>query len=140
MDRIRSAIDLVETGARVDRVLKAKDKKVVLSCASRDDLQLVKVCVLREEGLAVLEPKINNPLVCLRGVLSSYSNEDIIDQLRTNNKQLLTDTEQAEAMRVRYRKRARNQHICHPSHNAFSYECKERQKWDGIARSRTSYC
>lgn len=230
IDRIKVALDLKETGAKVDRVRKAKNQKVILSCASNEDLELVKGRVRLGEGLSVQEPKKNNPLVCVRGVLSCYTNEEIVDHMRAQNKQLLRGTDVTETMKVRYRKRARNPHICHPvlevspkiwnrltqagmvhvgiqrspledqsplmqctrclayghtktvcrekfdlcchcggshtwrdcpgraegrpavctncvkacredqAHGAFSEECRERQKWDGIARSRISYC
>lgn len=230
IDRIRVALDLKETGAKVDHVRKARNQKVVLSCASREDLKLVKGRVSLGESLSVQEPRRNNPLVCVKGVLSCYTNEEIVDHLRAQNRQLFKGMEASETMKVRYRKRARNPHICHPvlevspniwsrltragmvhvgiqrspledqsplvqctrclayghsktfcrekivlcshcggdhtlrdcsgraegrpascincvrahreeqTHNAFSDECRERQRWDAMARSRITYC
>ncbi|XP_050563632.1 uncharacterized protein LOC126910634 [Spodoptera frugiperda] len=234
IERIRTALDLKTTGARVDTVRKARNQKVVLRCASKSDLKLIKDQVRTNEGLKVQEPKPQNPLICVRGVLSSYGDAEIVDLLKAQNKHLLQTVaeEDITTLKVRYRKRARNPHECHPvlelapglwkcltqaqrvhvgikrctvedqsplvqctrclayghnktickaakelcsycsgehtvrdcrskaegkvpacincktahrtgedlAHTAFSEECQERQKWDGIARSRVSYC
>lgn len=233
IERIRTALDLKTSGARVDTVRKARNQKVVLRCASKADLKLIRDQFKSNEGLKVQEPKPQNPLVCIRGVLSSYSDGEIVDLLRAQNKHLLQDVAVAEqTVKMRFRKRARNPHECHPvlelspelwkrftqaqkihlgiqrcsvedqsplvqctkclgyghnrtickaekdiccyctgahsgrdcpsradgkqptcvnckaalktgsdlAHTAFSEDCQERQKWDGIARSRVSYC
>ncbi|KOB72511.1 TRAS3 protein [Operophtera brumata] len=115
IERVRLALDLKNTGAKVDRVRKARNQKIVLSCASRDDLKLVRTQVRSCEGLSMQEPKSGNPLVCIRGVLSGYSNEEVIDMLKAQNKHLLQEVDVAKAtIRVRYRKRARNPLECHP--------------------------
>lgn len=117
IDQIKMALNLKESGAKVDRVRKARNQKVVLSCASSEDLELVKGQVRLGEGLSVQEPKRINPLVCIRGVLSCYTNEEIVDHLRAQNRHLLKGADTSETIRVRYRKRARNHtflHICHP--------------------------
>lgn len=233
IERIRSALDLKTSGARVDTVRKARNQKVVLRCASKADLNLIKGQVQSNAGLKVQEPKPQNPLVCIKGVLSSYGDGEIVDLLKAQNKHLLQNVAvDGQTIRVRYRKRARNPHECHPvlelspelwrsftqvqkvhvgikrcsiedqsplvqctkclgyghnksicraakevcsycsrehhirdcliradgklptctnckmahradsdlAHTAFSEDCQERQKWDGIARSRVSYC
>ncbi|KAJ8705880.1 hypothetical protein PYW08_012926 [Mythimna loreyi] len=233
IERIRVALDLKTSGARVDTVRKARNQKVVLRCATKKDLNLVKDQFKVNSGLKVQEPKPQNPMVCIKGVLSSYSDGEIVDLLKAQNKHLLQNVAVDEqTVKMRYRKRARNPHECHPvlelspklwqcltqvqkvhigikrcsiedqsplvqctkclgyghnksickaeketcgycsgehngrdcpsraggkqptcancktakrtgcdlAHTAFSEECQERQKWDGIARSRVSYC
>ncbi|KAJ8715028.1 hypothetical protein PYW08_005009 [Mythimna loreyi] len=233
IERIKAALDFKTTGAKVDAVRKARNQKVILRCASKADLNLVRDQFKKNEGLKVQESKPQNPLVCVKGVLSSYSNGEIVDLLLAQNKHLLQDVAvNDQTARVRYRKRARNPHECHPvlelspkmwliftqaqrvhvgikrcsvvdqsplvqctkclgyghnrsvcgaakescffcsgahdgrdcqdraegkeptcinckgaqkkgsdlAHTAFSEDCQERQKWDGIARSRVSYC
>lgn len=233
IERIRTALDLKASGARVDTVRKARNQKVVLRCASKSDLNIIRDQFKSNAGLKVQEPKPQNPLVCIKGVLSSYSDGEIVELLQAQNKHLLQDVAaDGHTIRVRYRKRARNPHECHPvlelspelwkcytqvqkvhvgikrcsiedqsplvqcskclayghnrtlckagkescsycsgahsskdcltradgklptcinckvahrtdsdlAHTAFSEDCPERQKWDGIARSRVSYC
>ncbi|KAF9414898.1 hypothetical protein HW555_007289, partial [Spodoptera exigua] len=115
IERIRDALDLKATGARVDAVRKARNQKVVLRCASKTDLGLIKDQFKSSKGLKVQEPKPQNPLVCIRGVLTSYSDEEILDLLKAQNKHLLQNLAPADqTVRMRYRKRARNPHECHP--------------------------
>lgn len=54
-------------------------------------------------------------MVCIRGVLSSYSDDEIVDLLKAQNKHLLQNIAVGEqVIKMRYRKRARNPHECHP--------------------------
>ncbi|KAH9644758.1 hypothetical protein HF086_015517, partial [Spodoptera exigua] len=62
IERIRDALDLKATGARVDAVRKARNQKVVLRCASKTDLGLIKDQFKSSKGLKVQEPKPQNPL------------------------------------------------------------------------------
>lgn len=52
-ERIRVALDLKTSGARVDTVRKARNQKVILRCASKTDLNLVKDQVKTSSGLKV---------------------------------------------------------------------------------------
>lgn len=235
IDRIRVALDTKTTGAKVDRVRKARNRKVILSCGTEEDLSLVRNRVQQDASLRVETAKAGNPLVIIRDVLSYHKDSEIVENLLAQNKHLLQEVDLKEStVRVRYRKKARNPHECHPvlevsprihkslveagkvyiglqrrpvsdhsplvqctkclgfghtkaicrerdelcshcgrphswaqckarkedlppkckncaaahpnsssrelAHNAFSSECPEKVKWDGIARSRISYC
>ncbi|KAH9635596.1 hypothetical protein HF086_012265 [Spodoptera exigua] len=67
IERIKDALDLKATGARVDAVRKARNQKVVLRCASKTDLGLIKDQFKSSKGLKVQEPKPQNPLRRLPG-------------------------------------------------------------------------
>ena len=231
--KLRDALDLRKTGAKVDRVRKARDQKVVLRCPTKEDMNTIKTEIKKNKDLTIKEPTNQDPLVCVRGVLSCLTNEELVEYLKAQNKHLLQDVNEAEMrIRVRYKKRARNPHECHPvfqlsptiykrfveagkvyigfgrctvedqsplvqcakclgfghtrtlcratkelcsycgeehagktcqkrqnqetprcancvrskreasdqAHTAYSQECQERLKWDGIARSRVQYC
>ncbi|CAH2091713.1 unnamed protein product [Euphydryas editha] len=233
MSKIRSTLDLKKCGAKVERVRKARDQKVVMRCASKEDMAIIKGQVQGNKELTVREPTNQDPLVCVRGVLACFSNEEIVDHIRAQNGHILDGVDKASLrMKVRYRKRARNPLECNPVielspelwkrftknqkiyvgfgrcsvedqsplvqclkclgyghtkalckeqkdvcshcggehtgrdcpskakneppkcvnctrakknssdlvHTAYSMECQERQKWDGIARSRVQYC
>lgn len=115
IDKIRIALDLKKTGVRVDRVRKARDQKVVLKCASKEDMAKIKNQVKENGDLSIREPANRNPLVCVRGVLSCFTDDEIVEHVKSQNKHLLQSTTEADLkMRVRYRKRARNPHECHP--------------------------
>lgn len=233
IELIRTALDMKNTGAKVDRVRKAKHQKVVLSCSTKEDLHLVRSRVQTNKYLKVEVAKNNNPLIIIKDVLSYHSDTEIVEHLLVQNKHLLQGVDLKETtIKVRYRKRARNPHECHPvlelspslhkrfveagklyiglqrrpvadqsplvqctkclgfghtkaicqekvdlcshcglahlwekcpsrtegkpptcrncskahgessdiAHNAFSDQCREKQKWDAIARSRITYC
>lgn len=115
MEQVRVALDFKNTGARVDRCRKAKNQKVVLSCATKEDLAVVKGKVGSAKELQVSEPKSGNPMACVRDVLACHTDDEIVEMLKKQNKHLLQDVDMAEqTIKVRYRKRARNALECHP--------------------------
>lgn len=115
IERVQIALDFKNTGARVDRCRKARNQKVVLSCASKEDLAMVKRRVDSTKDLQGTVPSSGNPLACIKNVLASHSDVDIIEMLKKQNKHLLHDVDMAgQTMKVRYRKRARNALECHP--------------------------
>ncbi|CAH2105842.1 unnamed protein product [Euphydryas editha] len=233
LTKIKDSLDLKKSGAKMERVRKARDQKIVVRCASKEDMAKIRGQVQKNAELTVREPTNQDPLVCVRGVLNCYSNEEIADLIKAQNDHIFEGVDKAALkMKVRYRKRARNPHECHPvielspvlwrrfvdkgklyvgfgrcvvedqsplvqcmrclgfghtkalckqgkescnfcagehvggncpskakgdspkcinclrakrsgpdlAHTAYSSECQERIKWDGIARSRVQYC
>ncbi|XP_045446722.1 uncharacterized protein LOC123654909 [Melitaea cinxia] len=113
--KIKDSLDLKKSGARMERVRKARDQKIVVRCASKEDMAKIKGQVQKNSGLTVREPTNQDPLICVRGVLSSYSNEEIVDLIKAQNGYILEGVDRAALrMKVRFRKRVRNPHECHP--------------------------
>ncbi|XP_050563644.1 uncharacterized protein LOC126913017 [Spodoptera frugiperda] len=233
IEKIRVALDCKKTGAKVEKVRKAKNQKIVISCSTKEDMKLVQSQVQKKDDLKVEVAKASNPLLRIADVLSYHTDAELVELILAQNKHLLGDVSmQDNIIRVKYRKKARNPHECHPvlelspgthkrfleagkiyvglqrrpvfdqsplvqcnkcleyghtkavcqakehlcshcgdphtwekcpnrlsnkpptcrnclraqgvgpetTHNAFSEVCRERQKWDAIARSRISYC
>ncbi|CAG4958928.1 unnamed protein product [Parnassius apollo] len=115
IETIRKALDIKRTGARVEKIRKARNRKVVLSCGTKEDLDLIRSQVKKNETLKAETPKMSNPLIKIKDVLSYHTDAEIVEQLGAQNKHLFQDLKATEnVMRVRYRKRARNTHECHP--------------------------
>ncbi|CAH2104969.1 unnamed protein product [Euphydryas editha] len=64
-------------------------------------------------SLVVKEVKNRDPLLVLRGVLSSHTDEDIIKALRNQNRDLFNGlgNEGDRLLIIKYRRRARNPHV-----------------------------
>lgn len=115
IETIRQALDNQQTGARVDRVRKARNQKVVLSCGTKEDLALVKHQVGANKGLKVEIARTTNPLIKIKDVLAYHKDEQIIEHLKAKNKEIFEGIEKKDDLiRVRYRKKARNALECHP--------------------------
>lgn len=115
IETIRKVLDSQQTGARVDRVRKARNQKVVLSCGTSEDMALLKSQVGTNKGLKVEVAKTTNPLIIIKDVLAYHKDEEIIAQLRAKNKEIFVGLEKKDdLLRVRYRKKARNVLECHP--------------------------
>ncbi|GBO98996.1 hypothetical protein EVAR_70681_1 [Eumeta japonica] len=100
----------------VDRVRKARNQKVVLTCASDDAIKRIETRIkTKSKDLQVSKPEPSLPLVIIRDVLKVNSDEQIIESLKRQNGHTTEglDWGKVEA-RVRYRRRARNPLECHP--------------------------
>lgn len=110
ISKIREAVSAKTSGIRVDRLRKAKDKKVVLGCHTREELAKVAEKLKSGNPTLQMEEKENrDPLVMLRDVLNFNTDEDILGALRKQNDHILGGIP-AEDYRasVRYRRKARN--------------------------------
>ncbi|CAK1578892.1 unnamed protein product [Parnassius mnemosyne] len=115
MDRIRNAINAKEEGLKIDKIRKARDRKVILGCRTEEEINKVKKR-LKQAGkdLNVSDIKNKDPLVILRDVMQYNKDEEIIKAIRTQNKQLFKEiTEKEDRMEIKYRKRTRNPHTSH---------------------------
>lgn len=115
IETIRVSLDLRTTGARVDRVRKARNQKVVLSCGTKEDLHLIQQQIQKNSTLKVEKAKVSNPLIRIRDVLSYHTDAEIVEHIRAQNMNLFQGiVGEDSTIRVRYRKKARNEHECHP--------------------------
>ncbi|XP_049883068.1 uncharacterized protein LOC126378731 [Pectinophora gossypiella] len=113
--KIRSAVDAKASGLKVDRIRKARDQKVIVSCGNRDEVNKVSDKIRATASRLRVEPMLNkDPLVILKDVLTVNTDEDIKTALKNQNKHLFeelpVDHYRAE---VKYRRRARNQYVNH---------------------------
>ncbi|XP_026747008.1 uncharacterized protein LOC113508251 [Trichoplusia ni] len=115
MDKLRVALDLKNSGANINKTRKAKNQKVILSCATREDMDVVKRQIIGKDDLKVQEPKPGNPLVCLRGVEAYQTDAEMESLLWSQNRKILHGIEPgSQTLKLKFRKRARDPVICHP--------------------------
>lgn len=113
LGRVRTAVDAKEGWVTVQRVRKAKDRKVILGFSSKEDQNKVKER-LEGNNLLVEEVKNKDPLLVLRDVLNTNTNEDILRSLRNQNKGIFQGLDDEEKqIEIKYRRKARNPHTCH---------------------------
>lgn len=115
IEKIRDVLDTKATGARVDQVRKGRNQKVIIRCSTKEDLDLVHKRVMLDKNLKAEIAKAGNPQIIIKDVLSYLKDSEIVENLFVQNKHLLNGINTKESMmRVKYRKRARNPHECHP--------------------------
>lgn len=115
LQRIRDVVNAKEGGIAVEKIRKAKDRKVILGCRTEEERQIIKERLKRvEDHLTVQEVKNKNPLVILRDVFRYNSDEDILSALWNQNQKVLKDTGGEEKkIEILYKKRARNPQTHH---------------------------
>ncbi|CAH2218226.1 jg13488 [Pararge aegeria aegeria] len=115
LNKVRSAINARDGGVQVEKVRKAKDRKIIVSCGSKEEREKV-IRRLREAGDHLNIEKIQNkdPLVVLKDVLQYNTDEDILRAINNQNQALLKDLNNEDTkMEIRYRKKTRNPLTCH---------------------------
>ncbi|CAH2090549.1 unnamed protein product [Euphydryas editha] len=115
LNRVRKTIDAKEGWVKVERVRKAKDRRVIMGFGSAEERNKARDRMSREgSGLVVEEIKNRDPLLVLRGVLSVNTDEDILKALRSQNRDLFDDLGPLDdRLQIKYRRRARNPHVAH---------------------------
>lgn len=115
LSRVREAVDAKEGWVTVERVRKAKDRKVIMGFGTKQERDKVKDRLSRRTADLVVEDIRNkDPLLVLKNVLTINSDEDVVRALRNQNKELFRGLgEGDDRIEVKFRKRARNPHQNH---------------------------
>lgn len=113
LQKIRIAINAKESGVLVDKVRKARDRKVIVGCGTREEREKV-MQRLKNADLQVEEIKNKDPLVILKDVLQINTDDDILKALKNQNKGIFKDIKEEEnRIEIRYRRRTRNPLLGH---------------------------
>lgn len=112
LGRIREVVDAKDGWVKVERVRKAKDRKIVVACKTKEDRRRIKERIeTAGENLVVEEVKNRDPLMILKGVLKIHSDDEIIRAVRNQNREVFDGLNDEEnRVKVRYRKKTRNIH------------------------------
>lgn len=115
LSKIREAVDAKEGWIRVERVRKARDRKVIIGLRTKEDRERIKErLTVGGTDLSVEEVENRDPLLVLKGVFTVNTDEDIIKALRNQNRAVFRDLdEETGRVKIRYRKRTRNPHMNH---------------------------
>ncbi|KAJ8705882.1 hypothetical protein PYW08_012928 [Mythimna loreyi] len=114
IDHIRKAAKAKEGWITVDRIHKAKDRKVVLGCKTEQAREKLKEKLAGAGDLKVEDVQNKDPLVILKDVLTCNTDEDILQALRNQNNDVFTGLKaDDDRVTVLYKKRTRNPHTQH---------------------------
>lgn len=112
LNRVRKAVDAKEGWVKVERVRKARDRKIIMGFGTREERDKVKTRLETANGnLIVEEAKNKDPLLVLRSVLAVNTDEDIIRALRNQNRSIFHGLDgEDDRVVIKYRRGARNPH------------------------------
>ncbi|CAK1596678.1 unnamed protein product [Parnassius mnemosyne] len=115
MDKIRKAINAKEERLKIDKIRKARDRKVIVGCRTEKEISRVKERLkMAGKDLNVDYIQNKDPLIILRDVLQYNTDEKIEKAIRMQNKHLFKDVlNKDDRMEVKYRKKTRNPHTSH---------------------------
>lgn len=112
-EKVKAILEPRKKKIRLLAVRKVKDCKVLLTCASQEEIERVECLLKGKKDLVVERTKKKDPLVLLKNLQNYNTEEDIIESLRGQNAEMWTDLAEGEfRVSERYRRRARNQKEC----------------------------
>ncbi|KAL0892590.1 hypothetical protein ABMA27_014319 [Loxostege sticticalis] len=86
MRKVREAVNAKDGWVTVERVRKVKDKKVILGCRTMEERDKVKERLKGAEShLRFEDMKNQDPMVILRDVINSHTDEDVKSAIRNQN-------------------------------------------------------
>lgn len=115
LKKVRNAVDAKDGWVKVERIRKARDRKIIMGFTTKDERDKAKGRILKQGvNLAVEEVRNKDPLLVLWGVLKIHTDEELVTALRNQNRGVFHGLEEGEdRVEVRYRKRARNPLTAH---------------------------
>lgn len=115
LNKVRQAVDAKQGWVRVEKIRKARDRKVIMGFSTKEERDKVKTRLERDSAnLTVEDMRNKDPLLVLRGVLTINSDEDIVGALRNQNREVFRDLDDEQGrIEVKYRRKARNPHTSH---------------------------
>ncbi|XP_045541253.1 chromosome partition protein Smc-like isoform X2 [Papilio machaon] len=109
LNKIRETVKAKEGDIKIEKIRKAKDRKIIIGCNTIEERRKLKEKLGNEKELIVEEMKNKDPLVILKGVLTKNTDDDIIEGLRTQNKNIFKELEkEQDRIEIAFKKRARN--------------------------------
>lgn len=115
LEQIREVVDAKEGWVKVTKIRKAKDRKVIMSCETKEEKQKIKERIDRAgTNLVAEEAKNKDPLVIALNILKVRTDTEVLEALRKQNKQIFQDLSDEDGkVSIKYKKRARNPHTQH---------------------------
>lgn len=114
LDRVRKAVDAKEGWVTVEKVRKAKDRKIIMGLKSKSEQNKVRERLEKSGHLLVEEVQNKDPLLILRDVLLVNTDDDVLRALRNQNRSIFAGLDKEEdRVSIKYRRRARNPHTGH---------------------------
>lgn len=112
LDKVRRAVDAKEGWVKVERVRKARDRKIIMGFGTKEERDKVRQKLENTNGnLVVEEVKNKDPLLVLRSVLAVNTDDDIVKALRNQNRDVFRALgEEDSRIAIKYRRKARNPH------------------------------
>lgn len=110
LDKVREAIDAKEGWVRVERVRKARDRKIIMSCRTEEERTKIRQRIEGAGKRLVCEEVSNkDPLLILKDVLLINNDDDVLKAIKNQNQNIFSGIDQRDdRIEIKYRRKARN--------------------------------
>lgn len=106
--KIKKTLNARDTGLQISKLRKVKDQKVIIGCEKKEDFEQIKEKLEHHKFKVEIKPN-KDPLVIIRNLTKSITDEEILQSLDKQNSDILDHIPNEEyRIKVRHRRRARN--------------------------------
>lgn len=81
--QIKNTLKAKETGLQIDGIRGIRNGRIVLTCATKAELEKATERLKQNTGLKIEEARQSNPLIILRNIMSYNTEDDIITAIKT---------------------------------------------------------
>lgn len=115
LEEIRKTADAKEGWITVEKIRKAKDRKVIMGFRTKEEQEKMKSRIEQSGShLTVETVKNKDPLLMLRDVLSVHTDQEVLKAFRNQNPNFFRGLDREDdRLEIKFRKNARNPHLNH---------------------------
>lgn len=115
LNKIKTILKPREGNVNIEKIRKAKNSKIIISCKTIEERKKIKDKINEAtKELNVDNIKNKNPLIILKNVLNYNNDEEIINGLKNQNKNIFQNiNEEENKIEIVYRKKTKNPHTNH---------------------------
>lgn len=107
-NKIKKTIKAKQTGLQISKFRKVKDQKILIGTENKNHLDTIKT-TLQNNKFKVEEKANKDPLVIIRNLMNSNTDDDILEAIKTQNHEIIQHIPEEEyRIQVRHRRKARN--------------------------------
>lgn len=114
LEKIRKTVEAKDGKIKIERVKKAKDRKIIIGCENAEEREKVKERLKKNDTLRVEEVKNKSPLLAFKDVMRYNTDEQVVMALRNQNAHVFEGLEEDLCkVEIMYRRKARSPLQCH---------------------------
>lgn len=113
IEKIRTSLNTDKTNVQIDRIRKAKNQKVIISCDEIENIDNIQTH-LKNTNLNTEKAVMKHPTIIIKDLLNIIKDEDILQLIKKQNKHIFQDlTDEEIDIQIKFTKKCRNPHLKH---------------------------
>lgn len=110
LNKVRTALNARSSGIKIQSVRKIREQRIILSCSTQEEAETIENKLSSSQQFKIEKAKNKNPQIILKNVFNYNTDNDIIDSIKEQNKELIENIpdEQLNNMVIKYKRKTKN--------------------------------